>query len=101
VATYLDDLDGAESFARLLSAPRYSDDVRGMAYRLRARVAVARGQWSAARVQLDTARRFDAAAALELRSLLAVLPFLHVPRADLLDIRRGGRGLAGEDRSAG
>ena len=88
VATYLDDLDGAESFARLLSAHRYSDDVRGMAYRLRARVAVARGQWSVARAQLDTARGFDPVAALELRSLLAVLPFLQVPRSDLLAIRR-------------
>jgi len=88
VATYLDDLDGAESFARLLSARRYSDDVRGMAYRLLARVAVARGQWSVARAHLDTARGFDPVAALELRSLLAVLPFLQVPRSDLLAIRR-------------
>jgi tetratricopeptide (TPR) repeat protein len=87
VATYLDDLDGAESFARLLSGRRYSDDVRGMAYRLLARVAVARGQWSVARTQLDTARGFDPVAALELRSLLAVLPFLEVPRSDLLAIR--------------
>jgi tetratricopeptide (TPR) repeat protein len=88
VATYLDDLDGAESFAELLRAPRYSDDVRGMAYRLLARVAVARGQWSVARAQLDTARRFDPTAALELGSLLAVLPFLQVPRPELLAIRR-------------
>jgi DNA-binding SARP family transcriptional activator/tetratricopeptide (TPR) repeat protein len=88
VATYLDDLDGAESFARLLSTPRYSNDVRGMAYRLLARVAVARGQWSVAGAQLDTARGFDPVAALELRSLLAVLPFLHVPRSDLLAIRQ-------------
>jgi DNA-binding SARP family transcriptional activator len=88
VATYLDDLDGAESFARLLSARRYSDDVRGMAYRLLARVAAARGQWSVARAHLDTARGFDPVAALELRSLLAVLPFLEVPRSDLLAIRR-------------
>jgi DNA-binding SARP family transcriptional activator/TolB-like protein len=88
VATYLDDLDGAESFARLLRAGRYSDDVRGMAYRLLARVAVARGQWSIARAQLDTAREFDPVAALELRSLLAVLPFLQVPRSDLLAVRR-------------
>jgi tetratricopeptide (TPR) repeat protein len=88
VATYLDDLDGAESFARLLGDRRYSDDVRGMAYRLLARVAVARGQWSLARGQLDIARGFDPVAAIELRSLLAVLPFLQVPRSDLLAIRR-------------
>jgi tetratricopeptide (TPR) repeat protein len=87
VATYLDDLDGAEDFADLLRDRRYSGDVRGMAYRLLARVAVARGQWSAAQAQLDSAARFDATAALELRSLFAVLPFLHVPRTELLEIR--------------
>jgi tetratricopeptide (TPR) repeat protein len=88
VAIYLDDLDGAERFGRLLRDPRYSDDVRGMAYRLLARVAVARGQWSAARVQLDSAGRFDPTAALELRSLLAALPFVRLPRSELLSIRR-------------
>jgi DNA-binding SARP family transcriptional activator/TolB-like protein len=88
VATYLDDVDGAESFARLLTDPRYSDDVRGMAHRLLARVAVARGRWSSARVQLDSARRFDPTAELELRSLLAVLPFIRLPRAEVLRIRR-------------
>jgi DNA-binding SARP family transcriptional activator/TolB-like protein len=87
VATYLDDVDGAESFARLLTDSRYSDDVRGMAYRLLARVAVARGRWGDARVQLDTARGFDPTAELELRSLLAVLPFLRVPGSELLSIR--------------
>jgi DNA-binding SARP family transcriptional activator/tetratricopeptide (TPR) repeat protein len=88
VATYLDDVDGAERFATLLTDARYSDEVRGMAYRLRARVAVARGRWSAARVQLDSARRFDPTAELELRSLLAVLPFLRLPRTELLEVRR-------------
>jgi len=88
VATFLDDLDGADRFGRLLRDPRYSDDVRGMAHRLLARVAVARGRWTAARAQLDSAAQFDPTAALELRSLLGVLPFLRVPRSELLDIRR-------------
>ena len=88
VATYLDDVEGAESFARLLTDTRYSNDVRGMAYRLLARVAAAKGRWSTARVQLDSARRFDPTAELELRSLLAVLPFLQVPRPELVAIRR-------------
>jgi DNA-binding SARP family transcriptional activator/tetratricopeptide (TPR) repeat protein len=87
VAIYLDDLDGAERFGRLLRDARYSDDVRGMAYRLLARVAVGRGQWGAARAQLDSAGRFDPTAALELRSLLAALPFVHLPRSELLGIR--------------
>ena len=88
VATYLDDVDGAERFAHLLTDSRYSDDVRGMAHRLLARVAVARGGWRAARTQLDSAGRFDPIAELELRSLLAVLPFLQVPRSERLQIRR-------------
>ena len=54
-----------------------------MAYRLLARVAVARGRWSAARAQLDSAATFDPTSALELRSLLAILPFLQLPRAEL------------------
>jgi DNA-binding SARP family transcriptional activator/TolB-like protein len=88
VATYLDDVDGAERFAHLLTESRYSHDVRGMAHRLLARVAVARGGWRAARAQLDSAERFDPVAELELRSLLAVLPFLQVPRSERLQIRR-------------
>jgi DNA-binding SARP family transcriptional activator/TolB-like protein len=88
VATYLDDVDGAERFAHLLTGSRYSDDVRGMAHRLLARVAVARGRWRAARAQLDSAGRFDPVAELELRSLLAVLPFLEVPRDERIEIRR-------------
>jgi tetratricopeptide (TPR) repeat protein len=59
-----------------------------MAHRLLARVAVARGGWRAARAQLDSAARFDPVAELELRSLLAVLPFLQVPRSERLQIRR-------------
>jgi tetratricopeptide (TPR) repeat protein len=58
-----------------------------MAYRLLARVAVTRGQWGLAQATLDTAAMFDPTAALELRSLLAVLPFLDLPRDELLEIR--------------
>ena len=87
VATSLNDLDGAERFAELLRDPRYSDDVRGMAYRLLARLAVARGHWAVARAQLDSAERFDSTSALELRSLLAALPFVRLPAAELQSVR--------------
>jgi len=87
VATSLNDLDGAQRFAELLRDPRYSDDVRGMAYRLLARLAVARGQWAVARAQLDSAERFDSTSALELRSLLAALPFVQLPAAELQAVR--------------
>jgi len=107
VATYLDDLDGAEQFAKLLLSPRYSDDVRGMAYRLLARIAVARGRWSVARVQLDSAKRFDPVAELELRSLLASLSFLPLSREELQAVRaevagwEPARGAAESSHSAG
>jgi DNA-binding SARP family transcriptional activator/TolB-like protein len=87
VATSLNDLDGAARFAQLLREDRYSDDVRGMAYRLLARLAVAKGQWAVAQAQLDSARQFDTTSALELRSLLAVLPFIQLPRPELQAIR--------------
>ena len=100
VATYLDDVDGAERFAHLLADSRYSDDVRGMAHRLLARVAVARGGWRAARALLDSAGRFDPVAELELRSLLAVLRSSRCPAGSDRDPPAGGR-VAGPDRSAG
>jgi DNA-binding SARP family transcriptional activator/tetratricopeptide (TPR) repeat protein len=87
VATSLDNLEGAQRFAQLLRDPRYSDDIRGMAYRLLARIAVARGQWATARAQLDSAGRFDTTSALELRSLLASLPFIQLPRGELQAVR--------------
>jgi hypothetical protein len=59
-----------------------------MAYRLLARIALARGRWGAARAQLDSARRFDATAELELRSLLAALPFLQLSRDELRATRQ-------------
>ena len=87
VATSMDDLQGAERFAQLLRDARYSEDIRGMAYRLLARIAVARGQWAVARSQLDSAATFDITSALELRSLLATLPFIQLPRAELQAVR--------------
>jgi DNA-binding SARP family transcriptional activator/tetratricopeptide (TPR) repeat protein len=87
VALFMDDLDGAERFASILTDARYSDGVRGLGHRILARAAAARGQWYGARAQLDTARRFDEVAALELRSLVASLGFLNVPEDDVRGIR--------------
>jgi DNA-binding SARP family transcriptional activator/Tfp pilus assembly protein PilF len=87
VAVYLDDLEGTRRFAGMLGAGTYSDGVSGLRHRLLARVAAARGRWLEAQAQLDSAGRFDPTSTLELRSLLAVLPFLEVPRPDLLAIR--------------
>ena len=87
VALYLDDLDGAEQFAGILTDPRYSNDVRGLGHRLLARAAAARGQWRLASAQLDSARRFSEVSTLELRSLLASLDFLDVPDDEVRAIR--------------
>jgi DNA-binding SARP family transcriptional activator/TolB-like protein len=87
VATNADDLEGAERFGRALAEPRRPRDVQGYGHRLLAQTAVARGQWRAAQRELAAAEPFDSTAALELRSLLVVLPFLPVSRADLEDAR--------------
>ncbi len=101
VALFLDDLEGAEQFATILTDRRYSDDMRGLGYRLLARTAAARGQWDIASAQLDSARRFGDVASLELRSLLASMDFLSVPDDEVRSIRDeveqwNVRGSAGE-----
>ena len=82
-----DDLDGAERFARALTERNRSRDVQGYGHRLLAQTAAARGQWRTAQRELAAATPFDSTAALELRALLAVLPFLPVSRAELQDAR--------------
>jgi DNA-binding SARP family transcriptional activator/TolB-like protein/Tfp pilus assembly protein PilF len=87
VATYADDLEGADRFGHALAEPRRPRDVRGYGHRLLAQTAVARGQWRVAQRELAAAEPFDSTAALELRTLLVVLPFLPVSRTDLEDAR--------------
>jgi len=87
VALSLDDLDGTERFAAILTDARYSDQVRGLGYRLRARASAARGDWKGAWAALDSGQRFDAVSTLELRSLLASLDFLGVPLEEVRAIR--------------
>jgi DNA-binding SARP family transcriptional activator/tetratricopeptide (TPR) repeat protein len=87
VALFLDDLDGAEQFATILTDARYANDVRGLGYRLQARAAAARGQWDLARARLDSAQRFTQTSTLELRSLLASMEFLEVPLDQVRAIR--------------
>lgn len=87
VALFLDDLDGAERFGVILTEPRYSADMRAQGHRLLARAAAARGQWPAARAQLDSAAVLGPVSALELRSLLASLDFLDVPVDEVVAMR--------------
>ena len=87
VALYLDDVDGTEQFAMVLTDRRNSDAIRGLGHRLLGRTFATRGRWPDARNQLDIARRFDEVAALELRSLLASMAFLDVPLDEVREIR--------------
>ena len=86
-AVYADDLDRVDRFAGLLTKDGHSADVQGYGHRLLAQTAVARGQWRAARRELESAARFDPTTALELRSLLAVLPFIPVSRIEMEEVR--------------
>ena len=83
VAVYADDLEGAERFGRLLTDGERSTEVRAFGHRLLALTATARGQWRAAERELDAAARFDSTAALEMRTLLALLPFRPASRGEL------------------
>ena len=87
VAVYADDLEGAERFGRLLTSGPRSADVRAFGHRLLAQTATARGQWRTAQRELDASARFDSTAALEMRTLLVLLPFLPVSRAELEQTR--------------
>ena len=75
VAVRLDDLDGSERFATSLISPRRPGHVRGLGYRMLARAAASRGRFRLAQQYIDESAAFDSTAALELRSLVAVLPF--------------------------
>jgi tetratricopeptide (TPR) repeat protein len=50
-------------------------------------MALARGRWSAARVQLDSAAELDGAVAAQARTLFSVLPFLPVNAGDIHRVR--------------
>jgi serine/threonine-protein kinase len=87
VAVTADGLEGTERFGRWLAGASQAPDLRGYGHRMLAQAALARGQWSRARTELDVAARFDSIPALELRSLFAALSFVPLPRAEVLATR--------------
>ena len=87
VASCSGHLDGAAALARLLAEPSRAPAIRALAAVQLAFLETARGQWSAAREALADAASFDEALALPARGLLASLPFLEIPRAELEDAR--------------
>jgi tetratricopeptide (TPR) repeat protein len=88
VATFLEDLDAAESLARLDLADRRRPPIRLGAQLFHAWLELARGRWSAADSAFELASRMEGAHGVELeRAMAATLPFLQVPIADLGRIR--------------
>ncbi len=83
VAVTADDLEGTERFGRWLVGSSHAPDLQGYGHRMLAQAALARGQMSRARTELDLAARFDSIPALELRSLFAALSFVPLPRAEI------------------
>ena len=85
----IDDVDAVEEMARSMAQPDRPWDVRAYGHRMLSQAALARGQW---RQGLDRARvvhQFDQAQGHELMGTIAALPFLDLPRSELLEIRRG------------
>ena len=87
VATYLGDLASAEELARLELAWRRQPAIRQGAQLLLGWLEVGRGRWSAARPAFLAAEGEGGAAGRVHRALAATLPFLVLPRSDLLAVR--------------
>jgi tetratricopeptide (TPR) repeat protein len=87
VATYLGDLTSAEELARLELAWRRQPAIRQGTQLLLGWLEIGRGRWSSARLAFLAAEREGAAAGRVHRALAAALPFLVLPRSDLLAVR--------------
>ncbi len=87
VATYTDNLAGAITVARPVTAETRTDEVCALAHVSLAYLEAARGRWAAARAELDEAARIDPVWALEARGHLATMPFTPWPAAELREVR--------------
>jgi len=87
IALYTDDPRRSQDVARLMTDPVRSDEVRGLGHIMLAYLEAAQGRWKAAADEFRAAERFNPAVALEFRALVATMPFLVVPAADLEAIR--------------
>jgi tetratricopeptide (TPR) repeat protein len=88
LSAYLEDLEAAEAFTRFSTSPSLPPGTRGAAHLLLAQLGAAGGRWTEAKRELAAAARLGQGdSALVGRALLASLPFLGVPQADLRGIR--------------
>ena len=87
VALYADNLEGADALARRFIEVARSPELRALCHIQLAHLALARGRPEAAREELERAERLDQAWGLEVRALLATLPFAPAPEPELRGLR--------------
>src|SRR5688572_14327355 len=87
VALYSGDLAGAENLARSFIQAARSPELRALCHILVAHLALAQGRTDVAWEELGVAESLDATWGLEVRALVATLPFLVVPDQELREIR--------------
>lgn len=87
IALYFEDFATAERLARAALAPTKPPSLQAFGHRFLAELEAARGRWRAAREHLAASDALEPGSARELRALLATLPFLPAPRAEVEAIR--------------
>ena len=87
VATFTENLAGANRLAGLVADPSRSVEVRTLGYAWLAHMQLAMGKYEAAKGELALMAALDSVAALEYRALLTAFPFMPVEEAELRDLR--------------
>jgi DNA-binding SARP family transcriptional activator len=87
IALYSGDLEGADGLARRFIEVARSPELRALCHIQLAHLALARGRPDTARAELAHAERLDRTWGLEVRGLLATLPFAPADPAELGDLR--------------
>lgn len=88
IVLYARDIDGAHRLAKVLSKLTRATEERALCHLVLAHLELASGRHRSARNELAAAASFDAAWALELRASFATLPFVALPRAELVAVRQ-------------
>ncbi len=85
--TWTENVPGAMRLAGLMTNESRSIEARRVGYVALAQLHLIRGQWQAARAQLQTLKTIDAVAALEFEALFSLIPFLPVDHQRLQSLR--------------
>ena len=87
IVLYAHDLAGSHRLARIVTRLTRAPEAKALCHIVLALLNQARGRHAKAAAELGRTAAFDAAWALELRALFALLPFRVTPRAELLAAR--------------